>query len=50
MREGLPTNPLARLRGVTKRYRMGASEVRALDGVDLDVYRGEFLVVLGPSG
>jgi putative ABC transport system ATP-binding protein len=29
---------------------MGASEVRALDDVDLEVYAGEFLVVLGPSG
>ncbi len=41
---------LARLRGVSKRYQMGAGEVRALDEVTLDVYRGEFLVVLGPSG
>lgn len=41
---------LARLQGVSKRYQMGAGEVRALDDVTLDLYSGEFLVVLGPSG
>ena len=38
------------LRGVTKRYTTGAGEVRALDGVDLDLAPGEFVVLLGPSG
>lgn len=29
---------------------MGEVEVRALDGVDFEIYKGEFVVVLGPSG
>ena len=39
-----------RIHDVTKVYRMGDLEVHALRGVDLDLYAGEFLVVLGPSG
>lgn len=37
-------------RGLTKIYRMGGQEVRALWEMDLDVYRGEYLSVMGPSG
>lgn len=39
-----------RVRGLTKVYGMGAAEVRALAGVDLDLYEGELVVLLGPSG
>jgi putative ABC transport system ATP-binding protein len=39
-----------RVRGLTKVYGTGAAEVRALDGVDLDLYKGELVVLLGPSG
>ena len=42
--------PLIRLRGLTKIYRMGEVEVRALDGVDLDIERAEYLTIMGPSG
>lgn len=37
-------------RGVTKVYRTGEVEVHALTGVDLDLYAGELVVLLGPSG
>jgi putative ABC transport system ATP-binding protein len=44
------TEPLFRARGLSKTYRTGEVEVQALRGVDLDVARGEFIVLLGASG
>jgi putative ABC transport system ATP-binding protein len=42
--------PIFRVRGLSKFYGMEAAEVRALAGVDLDLYEGELVVLLGPSG
>ena len=37
-------------RNLTKTYRSGEVEVHALAGVDLELYAGELVVLLGPSG
>ena len=42
--------PLIMLRNVVKEYHLGKTLVPALQGVDLDMARGEFTVVMGPSG
>ncbi len=46
----VPPAPVFSARGLTKVYRTGEVEVHALRGVDLEVYRGEFIVLLGASG
>ncbi|NIO00902.1 MAG: ATP-binding cassette domain-containing protein [Candidatus Latescibacteria bacterium] len=38
------------IRNVRKIYRMGSQTISALDGVDLDVERNEYLAIMGPSG
>jgi putative ABC transport system ATP-binding protein len=49
-----PAEPVApavfAARQITKVYHMGEVEVPALKGVDLDLFPGEFIVLLGPSG
>jgi len=42
--------PILQLRQVSKVYQMGEVQVQALRNVDLDLFDGEFLVLLGPSG
>jgi putative ABC transport system ATP-binding protein len=45
-----PDNVLIRVQDLRKVYRMGDSEVRALDGVNLDIERGSYVAIMGPSG
>ncbi len=47
---GTSTEDAISLRGVSKAFGHGADAVVALDGIDLDVRRGEFLCVAGASG
>ena len=42
--------PLYELRGVTKTYGQGGTQVRAVDEIDLTIEHGEFIAVAGPSG
>ncbi len=39
-----------KLEQVTKVYRMGEVEIRAVDGIDFEINKGEFVVIVGPSG
>ena len=39
-----------KLGNVTKIYRMGEIEIRAADGIDFEIMKGEFVVIVGPSG
>jgi len=41
---------LIQVRDLTKIYQMGQEEVRALDGVSLDIARGEYAAIMGASG
>ena len=46
----MPREVVVRALDLTKVYGSGASAVRALDGVDLDIMRGHLTAVMGPSG
>ncbi len=50
MRETVAEPPVFRTEGLTKVYRTGEVEVHALNGVDITVEAGHFVVLLGPSG
>ena len=42
--------PLIRLQGIAKHYRMGEETIRALDGIDLQVMRNDYIAFIGASG
>ena len=50
MTEASPDAPVIRFRDVARRYEMGGQIVNALDGVDLDIARNEYVAVIGASG
>ena len=45
-----PAQPLMRLRGVVREYPAGNEVVAVLKDVDLDIYAGEMVAIIGPSG
>ncbi|MES2309659.1 MAG: ABC transporter ATP-binding protein [Verrucomicrobiota bacterium] len=42
--------PIIHLKNITKLYRIGDQEIRALQGVNLEINEGEYLTIVGPSG
>ena len=42
--------PVISIRGLSKFYQMGTTEVKALNSVDLDIYKNEFVALMGASG
>ena len=49
-RDDAEREPIFSARGLIKVYPSGETEIRALDGVDLDLYASELIVLLGASG
>ena len=45
-----PKMPIVELSGVSKQYALGATPVNALSGIDLKIFKGDFLALSGPSG
>lgn len=43
-------NPIIRLHEVAKRFSSGTSIIRAVDGCNLTIFKGEFVCIMGPSG
>ena len=41
---------LIQVRGLDKTYRRGSEEIHVLQGLNLDVEKGEFIAFMGPSG
>ena len=44
------TPPLIEFKNVSKHYGQGEARIRALDGINLTIDRGEFVSIMGPSG
>ena len=42
--------PIIKLRNVCRNFKVGDSEVHALKNLALEVYEGEFVSIMGPSG
>ena len=41
---------IIKIKGIKKIYQVGNQEVRALNGVDLTIYKNEYVAIMGPSG
>src|SRR5438270_5195394 len=48
--DGRGSSSLIQVRGLDKTYRRGGEEIHVLQGLNLDVGKGEFVAFMGPSG
>lgn len=46
----MPDTPIIEIRGLSKRYRRGSDDIPVLSGIDLDVWPGDYVCLMGPSG
>src|SRR6187549_2073031 len=46
----MSTEPLIQIKNVSRAFRRGSEDIRVLSSLDLEVKRGEFLALMGPSG
>src|SRR3989344_3858531 len=46
----MASNEIISLKKVTKYYEMGEEIVKALDGIDIKIEKGDFVAIMGPSG
>ncbi len=44
------TGKVIKTEALTKVYEMGAEQVHALRGVDVEIHKGEYVAIMGPSG
>src|SRR5688572_4057119 len=42
--------PVIRLINIRREYKMGEEIIKALNGVNLDIYRNDYVAIMGPSG
>ena len=44
------SNAILQLRGITRNFKMGAQIVHVLKGIDLDIFKNQYVALMGPSG
>ena len=44
------TQPILKLRGITRDFKLGSQTVHVLKGIDLDIFKNQYVALMGPSG
>jgi putative ABC transport system ATP-binding protein len=43
-------HPILKLRGITRDFKLGSQTVHVLKGIDLDIFKNQYVALMGPSG